>query len=142
MKSTLTLSPAEFVRPMNRRRGARIVALSIMLMALTAAGMLAGSRDSQAQTNAQQPDYSQVKDFLNGQKHLLRNDDLIINWTGEAFVQGSGGGFYQSAGSFSAATLHSNLMVQQIPSVPSTIPGCAPPLVLLFLPPIFLSTKR
>ena len=81
MKSTLTLSPAEFVRRMHRRSGARIVALSVMLTALlVAAGLITGLRGGHAQSGGGEPDYSQVKDFLNGQKHLLRNDDLIINF--------------------------------------------------------------
>ena len=38
------------------------------------------AQQSGADQTRGEPDYSQVNDFLNGQKHIIRNDDLIINF--------------------------------------------------------------
>jgi hypothetical protein len=80
MKSTLTLSLAHFGRGMKRRSGGRSVALSVILTALIVAGLSAGLRGAKAQSDGQNPDYSQVNDVLYGGTHLLRNDDLVITF--------------------------------------------------------------
>lgn len=120
MKSKLTLSPAEFVRGMNQRSGARVVALSLALAALLATGLTIGQRGSRAQSRGGQPDYSTVDDFMNGGTHLLRNDDLVMTFN------------YRSASNetrgtlFTAGTTDSQgafLNDRQI--IPQGTPGCA-----------------
>jgi hypothetical protein len=86
--------PGQWIR---QARGGRVFALSLLLTALTAAGMLVGLRGSRAQSSGQQPDYSNVDDFTNGRTHLLRNDDLVLTFN------------YSNRGSlFSAGTANSS----------------------------------
>jgi tyrosine-protein phosphatase SIW14 len=82
MKSTITLSLARLSRGMKQRNGIRIAALSILLTAMVAAGLILGLRDSFAQSGGptSSPDDSKVDDFLNGRRHILRNDDLVIGF--------------------------------------------------------------
>jgi hypothetical protein len=82
MKSTITLSLARLSRRMKQRNGVRIAALSILLTAMVAAGMILGLRDSFAQSGGptNSPGYSKVDDFLNGRRYILRNDDLVIGF--------------------------------------------------------------
>lgn len=80
MRSRLTLSPARFGRGMNQLRSARVVALSLAVVALLA-GLTFMLRSSHAQSGGQQPNYGNVDDFLNGGRHLQRNDDLVITYT-------------------------------------------------------------
>jgi tyrosine-protein phosphatase SIW14 len=88
MKSTITLSLARLSRGMKQRNGVRIAALSILLTGMIAAGLILGLRDSFAQSGGptNSPGYSKVDDFLNGRRHILHNDDLVIgfNYTDEA----------------------------------------------------------
>ena len=64
-----------------KRRGLmkRTLTLTMILMAMIFA-MSVGLRSGKAQSNGQQPDYSNVDDFVNGATHLLRSDDLVMTF--------------------------------------------------------------
>ncbi|MBD0325455.1 MAG: VCBS repeat-containing protein, partial [Pyrinomonadaceae bacterium] len=121
MKSKLTRSPAKFVRGRNRRRSARVVALSLTLTALFMAALTLGPRGSRAQSAGPAPDYSKVDDFTNGATHLLRNDDLVMTFN------------YVNANSetrnvlFSSGTTDSKpaFLDYLDPQVPGGVAGCA-----------------
>ena len=57
----------------------RTLTLTIILMAMIFA-LSAGLRSGKAQSDGQQPDYSNVDDFVNGATHLLRTDDLVATF--------------------------------------------------------------
>ncbi|MGH9838282.1 MAG: FG-GAP repeat domain-containing protein [Blastocatellia bacterium] len=124
MKSKLTLSPAKFGRGMNRRSCARIVALSLTLVALLAAGLTIGLRGGQAQSSGggqkPDPDYSQIPDYTNGRTHLLRNDDLVMTFNYRS-ASGATSGSLFTAGTFDSQGTFLN--DRQI--IPQGTPGCS-----------------
>ena len=58
MRKNRFSSVARIGRGMNQQRGARVVALSLALAALLAAGLTLSLRGSRAQSGGGQPDYS------------------------------------------------------------------------------------
>ncbi|MGH9845624.1 MAG: FG-GAP repeat domain-containing protein, partial [Blastocatellia bacterium] len=120
MKSKLTLSPAKFGRGMNQRRAAGIVALSLTLVALLAAGLTGSLRGSRAQSGGGQPDYSKVDDFTNGATHLLRNDDLVMTFNYQSASNESRGALF-TAGTADSTPTFLNYDQQ---TIPSGTPGC------------------
>lgn len=74
----------------------RILVLSFILTLMISALLITEER-GRAQSSGDGPDYTNVNDFLNGETHLLRNDDLIIRFQNpDAIVQGSYQAFYTS----------------------------------------------
>ena len=87
MEFKLTQFPAKFGRGMKLRSSRRIVALSAILTVIIGAGLIVCLPGGQAQSGPQQPDYSQVDDFLYGKRNLLQNDDLVMTFD---YLAGSG----------------------------------------------------
>src|SRR6476660_5307894 len=58
----------------------RAVVLSLILTA-TVAGLSLSLSVVKAQSAGEQPNYDKVDDFLNGGRHLLRDDDLAVTFT-------------------------------------------------------------
>lgn len=66
----------------------RILVLFFILTLMITALLITG-KPGRAQSGGTQPDYSQVDDFINGENHLLRNDDVVLSFT---YVNGAGEG--------------------------------------------------
>ena len=121
MQSKLTLSPARFGRGMKQRSGGRVVALSVILTAVIAAGSGAGLRRGQAQSGRQQPNYENVDDFLNGGRQLLRNDDLVMTFN----YYGPANDIRQVLFTGGTNDSNANVLTYDQKTVPSGQPGCS-----------------
>ncbi len=120
MKSTMKLSVARFSRVMKHSNNLRVAALSLILTALVAAGLIAGLRGGHAQSGGQAPDYSNVDDFTNGRTHLLRNDDLVMTFNYLSASNESRGALFTAGTTDSSPTF---LNYDQH-TIPSGTPGC------------------
>ena len=108
---------------MKLRSSRRIVALSAILTVIIGAGLIVCLPGGQAQSGPQQPDYSQVDDFLYGKRNLLQNDDLVITFD---YFAGSG---ETRQVLFTAGTNNSNLNVLRFDqnTIPNGTAGCSNP---------------
>ncbi len=65
----------------------KLFTLSLLLSAVAIVGIAVGLRVTNARSGSG-PDYSQVHDFTNGGKHLLRNDDMVMTFSGPSKFHG------------------------------------------------------